>query len=314
MKRLLIIDTFNFLHRAYHAIPKNFKDSEGNPTNAIYGVTSMLVSALDEIKPNYIVCAVESKERLLRLDDFEDYKAHRKPMDEDLSVQIPGVFEILDAFGIEQIDVKGYEADDVIATLVENFKKIDSEDGKIDLEILILSNDRDLWQLVGANVFVMLPVKDGFVEWIGPDQVNTRMGFGVNRVADYKALKGDPSDNIPGVAGIGEKTAKDLIQEFGGLDDIYAAVESRPEKFSANVLKKLIDGKESAYKCKKLVLLQKDLAIGADLSKLEFSQFNKGRVKEVLFKYNFKSIIKRLGFEPAKQANEAINKDQLGLF
>jgi DNA polymerase-1 len=306
-KKLLIIDTFNFLHRAYHAIPKNFTDSNGNPTNAIYGVTSMLVSTFDQIHPDYVVCAVESKEPLLRMADLETYKAHRKPMDEALAVQIPGIFEILSAFGLSQIDVGGYEADDVIGTITKRFK------GE-DLEILLLSNDRDLWQLIDSNVFVMLPVKDGSIEFVGPEQVKSRFGFEPELMIDYKALRGDPSDNISGVPGIGEKTASDLVLQFGGIDKIYSAIESNPEKLNPTLAKKLMEHKETAYKCKKLVTLECDLNLDLNLNEFAYSDFNKGRVKEVLFKYNFKSLIKRLGFEPAKSQNFEPNENQLGLF
>lgn len=307
MKKLLIIDTFNFLHRAYHAIPKNFSDSEGNPTNAIYGVTSMLVSTFEQLRPDYAICAVESKEPLLRSTEFEAYKAQRKPMGEDLVVQIPKVFEIIDAFGIHTIQAGGYEADDVIATLVAKYLHHA-------LEILILSNDRDLWQIVSPKVSIMLPVKEGNIEFIGPDQVLARMGFSPKLIADFKALKGDPSDNIAGVSGIGEKTAKELIIQYGDLDSIYKAVESHPQTFSPAVLKRLVDGKESAYKCKNLVLLVSDLDFAVDLDDCVYTEFNRGRVKEVLFKYNFKSIIKRLGFENPKPLKHEINEDQLGLF
>ncbi len=307
MKKLLIIDTFNFLHRAYHAIPKNFTDAEGNPTNAIYGVTSMLVSTFEQLRPDYAICAVESKEPLLRSTEFKEYKAQRKPMDEELSVQIPKVFEIIDAFGIHTIQAGGYEADDVIATLVKKYLKHD-------IEILILSNDRDLWQIVSSKVSIMLPVKEGNIEFIGPDQVHSRMGFSPKLIADFKALKGDPSDNIAGVSGIGEKTAQELIIQYGDLDNIYKAVENHPQTFSPAILKRLVDGKTSAYTCKRLVTLADSLDFNVDLEDCVYTEFNRGRVKEILFKYNFKSIIKRLGFENPKQIKHEVNEDQLGLF
>lgn len=307
MKKLLIIDTFNFLHRAYHAIPKNFSDSDGNPTNAVYGVTSMLVSTFEQIRPDYAICAVESREPLLRSVEFEAYKAQRKPMDDELLVQIPKVFEIIEAFGIHIIQSEGYEADDVIATLV---KKLEGEK----IEILILSNDRDLWQIVSPKVSIMLPVKEGNIEFIGPEQVQTRMGFAPKLIADYKALKGDSSDNISGVSGIGEKTAKELIMQYGDLDGIYQAVEHSPHSFTPTILTRLVVGKELAYKCKDLVTLVSDLDFDLNLKECIYTEFNRGRVKEVLFKYNFKSIIKRLGFDIPKSVKHEINEDQLGLF
>ncbi len=160
----------------------------------------------------------------------------------------------------------------------------------------------------------MLPVKEGNIEFIGPDQVHTRMGFSPKLVADFKALKGDPSDNIAGVSGIGEKTAKELVMQYGNLDSIYKAVEDHPQTFPPAILKRLSDGKESAYKCKNLVLLVDNLTFVVDLKDCVYTEFNRGRVKEVLFKYNFKSIIKRLGFDNPKTLKHEINEDQLGLF
>lgn len=307
MKKLLIIDTFNFLHRAYHAIPKNFTDGQGNPTNAIYGVASMLVSTFEQIRPDYAICAVESKTPLLRSTQFEAYKAQRKPMDEDLAVQIPKVFEIISAFGLHTIQIDGYEADDVIATIVTKYQNSD-------LEILILSNDRDLWQIASSTVSIMLPVKDGNIEFLGPKEIKKRMGFDPSLVADFKALKGDPSDNIAGVLGIGEKTAKDLIMQYGDLDRIYEAVDKKDENIPSTILKKLIEGRVAAYDSLSLVKLEKSLDFDVDLNNCVYTEFNRGRVKEVMLKYNFKSIIRRMGFETPKNVKHEISEDQLGLF
>ncbi len=223
MKKLLLIDTFNFLHRAYHALPNTFTDKNGEPTNAVYGVTSMLISVFELIKPDYVVTAMDDMAPTLRHEDFTGYKAHRRPMEDDLSSQIPKVFEIIDAFGVKRISLPGYEADDVIGTLSQKF-------GKDDIEVVIVSNDRDLWQLVNDHVLVMNPNTKGEAEWIGVKEVKARYGFTPKQLIDFKGLRGDPSDNIPGVYGVGEKTALKLIEEYGSVEEIYKNLEKiQPE-------------------------------------------------------------------------------------
>ena len=306
MKKFLIIDTFNFLHRAYHALPKTFTDKEGNPTNAVYGVTSMLINVLNQLKPNYVVAALDSIEPTFRTEDFTGYKAHRKPMEEDLSSQIPKVFEVLDAFGIKKITVNGYEADDIVATLVKMFSD--------KAEMIVVSNDKDLWQLAGGNVMIMLPNTKGDGQWLSKDEVVARLGFTPDKIADYKGLRGDPSDNIPGVYGVGEKTATTLIQKYGSMEEIYKNIDTvKPD----SLREKLLNSYEQALMSKKLAQLIYDVPFTADLDECKYSDFNKLQVKTILEQYNFKSLIKRLGFEDGSSVSKKElqeNKDQLGLF
>lgn len=308
MSKLLIIDTFNFLHRAYHALPISFTDKNGEPTNAVYGVTSMLINILDQIKPSHMIAALDSMEPTFRAEDFTGYKAHRKPMEEDLASQLPKVFEIIDAFGIKQITVNGYEADDIIASSVSKYSS--------EADVIVASNDRDLWQLVGDKVMIMVPSTKGSAEWLGKKEVNARFGFEPKLIADYKGLRGDPSDNIPGVYGVGEKTATALIKEFGSIEDIYKNIDSvKPESLK----KKLIENYEQALMSKKLAQLIYDVPFSLRLSECKYSDFNKLQVKKVLEKYNFKSLIKRLGFEVPEAKKELSGENdnksnQPGLF
>lgn len=286
MKKLLIIDTFNFLHRAYHALPSTFRGPDGQPTNAVYGFTSMVLNVLEQIKPDYMVAALDGQEPTFRVGEFTAYKAQRKPMDEDLQVQIPKVFEILDAFDIKKILVEGYEADDVIGTVATKFK------GKVD--IVIVSNDKDLWQLAGNGNIIMVPGKKGEMEWMGEKEVDARLGFEAEKVADYKGLRGDPSDNIPGVFGVGEVTATKLLQKYGSLEDIYKNIDSvEPE----SLRKKLLESYEQALMSKKLAQIILDVPYQLNLEECRYSEVNKIKVKEVLERYNFKSLIRRMGFE-----------------
>jgi DNA polymerase-1 len=304
MKRLLLIDTFNFLHRAYHALPKTFTDKNGEPTNAVYGVTSMLINLFDLVKPNYVVAALDGTAPTFRVEEFTGYKAHRKPMEENLSSQIPKVLEVLDAFGIKQEVVNGYEADDIIGTLDKKF-------GDKNLEIVIVSNDRDLWQLVDGNTVIMVPnSKSKPTLWLGPKEVKARLGFEPKLLVDYKGLRGDPSDNIPGIKGIGDKTATQLVMRFGSIDNIYKNIA----KIDKKVLKeKLIHNYEQAQMSRRLATIVLDVPVDITLDECKYHEVNKLKVKEVLEKYNFKSLIKRLGF-PSKPKKQEVAKNQLELF
>jgi len=207
-------------------------------------------------------------------------------MEEDLQVQIPKVLDILDAFEIKKILVEGYEADDVVGTVATKLK------GKVD--IVIVSNDRDLWQLAGNGNIIMVPGKKGEIEWMGEKEVDTRLGFPAEHVADYKGLRGDPSDNIPGVYGVGEVTATKLLQKYGTLEEIYKNIETvEPESLKT----KLIESYEQALMSKKLAQIILDVPFQLDLEDCKYSSLNKIKVKEILEKYNFKSLLRRMGFE-----------------
>ncbi len=304
MKKLLLIDTFNFLHRAYHALPKTFTDSEGSPTNAIYGVTSMLINIFDQLKPDYVVAAVDERAPTLRHEDFTGYKAHRRPMEDDLSSQIPKVFEIIETFGLRKVSNPGYEADDVIGTFVHNNKNKD-------LEIIIASNDRDLWQLLDKNVIIMTPSTKGDIEWIGEKEAIARNGFSPKQVTDYKGLRGDPSDNIPGVYGVGEKTAKKLIEEFGTVENIYKNIDKiNPD----SLRKKLVENYEIALQSKQLATIVTNVELGIDLDECKFHEPDKKAIEAVLTKYNFKSLIRRLGIGSAEIKENKKNDAQMSLF
>lgn len=301
-KKLLLIDTFNFLHRAFHALPASFRDQRGEPTNAIYGVTSMLISVFDLIKPDYVVAAMESREPTFRVEDFTQYKAQRKPMDPDLESQVPKVLEILDAFGIKQVQVSGYEADDVIGTMSKKFGE--------EVDVIIISNDRDFWQLVDKNTIVMSPTRGKETDWIDEKGVEARLGFGPDLLIDYKALRGDPSDNIPGVYGIGEKTATRLVKEYGSIDDIYKSIgKIKPD----SLREKLANNAEEASMSKHLATIITDVPMDVELKECKYEKFNKSGVKSVLEKYNFKSLIKRLGFDTSTPKPSEIHDNQLDL-
>ncbi len=327
--KLLLIDTFNFLHRAYHALPKTFIDNEGNPTNAVYGVTSMLINIFDTIEPTYVVAALDSEKPTFRVEEFTGYKAQRAPMDEGLAVQIAPMLEIIDAFGIKRMTVDGYEADDIIGTvvtavsgkksagMVKGTKTAKSTKGTApaDLEVIIASNDRDLWQLVAKNVLFMLPSTKGQAEWLGEKEIETRLGFDPRYLVDYKGLRGDPSDNIPGVYGVGDKAARTLIEQFGTIEEIFRNIQKVEP---AGLREKLLNNYEEALISKKLATIIIDVPVEVNLEECRYKEFNKLSVKKVLEKYNFKSLIKRLGFDEngsRGKGKKSIESDsQLSLF
>jgi len=304
MKKLVILDTFNFLHRAYYAIPKSFRAPDNTPTNAVYGVCSMIISLINEIKPEYVIAALDSKKPTFRVEEFSNYKAQRKEMDEELRVQIPIVFDAIEKMGILKVNCEGYEADDVIGTLVERYQG--------SFEIFILSNDRDLWQLISPNVKVMLPNTKGTFEEVNNNNVKSRLEFDKQFLTDYKALRGDTADNIPGVFGIGEVTAKKLISEYQTIENIYSNIEKiKPESLK----KKLVESVETAYISKKLATIILDCPIVLNIEDAKLKPGVSEELVELFEKLNFKSLLKRLNVPEKKldKKNE-VSDLQMNLF
>ena len=303
MQKLLLIDTFNFLHRAYHALPLSFRDKKGEPINAVYGVAAMVINVLGTVKPDYAIAALDGEKPTFRVENFTAYKAHRAPMEDNLASQIPKVFEVLEGFGIKAILADGYEADDIIGTMATRF----SND---DCQVIIVSNDHDMWQLINKNVIVMSPTTNGKAEWIGAEEVVKRMGFNSNQIPDYKGLRGDPSDNIPGVRGVGEKTAKQLIEDYGSVENIYRNIENVTP---VSLREKLLNNAEEAVMSKNLATIDNDCPITIDLNECRYQGFETTEVKEILEKFNFKSLQKRLGLEVESDTAPAVPDNQLPL-
>lgn len=304
MNKLLLIDTFNFLHRAFHALPKTLTSKDGKPSNAVYGVASMVISILDLLKPAHVLAALDGKKPTFRVEEFTQYKAHRAEMDPDLVPQIDKVFSLLDAFGIKKIVQEGYEADDIIATYADHFKNSS--------QVVIASNDRDMWQLIDENVLIMSPTTKGTADWVGLKEAKAKMGFDPILIPDYKGLRGDLSDNIPGVHGIGEKTAMRLISEFGDLDSVYKNIDKvTPD----SLRKKLLESYEIAMQSKKLATVIRDAPIETDLSACLYKGFDKDVLREFFVEMRFKSLLRRLGLEDEVKLSPSNSSDsQLGLF
>ncbi|MEK9195275.1 MAG: 5'-3' exonuclease H3TH domain-containing protein, partial [Patescibacteria group bacterium] len=288
MKRLILIDSHAIIYRAYHALPP-MTGPNGEPTHAVYGFTTILLRIIRELKPDYIAAAFDLSGPTFRHIASERYKATRPETPDDLASQFGGVKEVLAAFGIPVFEKEGFEADDVLGTLV---KKVSKEKN---LETIIVTGDMDALQLVGPNVKVYA-MRKGVSDMViyDTDAVRERYGFAPEQMIDFKALKGDASDNIAGVKGIGEKTALVLIKEFGSVEEIYKQLEKRTKKISSSVVKKLIDDKENAFLSKELATIHTSVPIEIKLADLRRASEHTPAIRVVFQKFGFFGLLKRL--------------------
>lgn len=250
-KRLYIIDGYGLIYRSYFAfINRPLRDSEGRNVSALFGFFNTLLMLLRDYKPDYLVVAMDTKGPTFRHEMYEPYKANRDAAPPDLHEQVPRIIEVLEALGVPQISKQGVEADDIIATLSENAKRFD-------IESIMVTGDKDLLQLVDSHTFALRPPKKGETSYrlFGEKEVEEEFGIGASQIVDYLSLLGDSSDNVPGVSGIGEKGAVKLLQEYGGLDGIYAHLEDCPKGVRA----KLEAGREMALLSRELVALRNDI-------------------------------------------------------
>lgn len=275
-KTLVIIDINNFTYRAYYGIQQPLTAPDGTPVNAVFGVFNMLHRLLLKINPTHVIVAKDSKTSLRR-ELFPEYKINRQKMPEDLAKQISLIEEMLSLMNFPTIEKEGYEADDLISSLAKKWKTEFTE-------VYIASTDKDLMQLVCSNVFCIDTMKDVIY---GSKEVVEKLGVNPDQIVDFLALLGDSSDNIPGVKGIGEKTAVKLLKEHGSLSGIYSNLE------------KLIPGKlkDNLIKEEKIARLSYDLAALKDIEvPAELAEYNKDMGKLVNFftKLNMISLLKKL--------------------
>src|SRR3990172_6178497 len=231
IKTLVLLDAHAIIHRAYHALPE-FLSSKGKPTGALYGLASMLMKIVTDLKPDYIVACYDLPGKTFRHEAYDAYKAGRAKTDDALIVQLKNSRAIFEAFNVPIYDASGFEADDVIGTIVEKCKKFKIEN--CELKIIFASGDMDTMQLVDDKKVQVYTLKKGITDTILYDEEKMieRFGFPPKLLPDYKGLRGDPSDNIKGIKGIGEKTATTLITKFGTIEEIYEKIKKEPESFS----------------------------------------------------------------------------------
>lgn len=308
-KLLVLLDSHAILHRAYHALP-DFTNAQGEPTGALYGFSVMLLKIIKELKPDYIAACFDREEKTFREERFADYKGKRAPTDEALIAQFDRAKELCAALGVPVFEHPGFEADDMIGTIVAHMEKNGTD-------IIIASGDMDTLQLVNGKQVQVYTLRKGINDTILYDEsmVKERYGFGPELLPDYKGLRGDPSDNIPGVKGIGEISALALISKFGSLEDIYEKLEKKNGKetflkkgIKERIVTLLLEQKDEALFSKELGTIRRDAP--ADFARLtkpwrELCDVLKAR--KFFSELGFKSLTPRLEelFAPKQGSLEA---------
>ena len=283
-KKLLILDGHSMAFRAFYALPvENFSTSAGQPTNAIYGFASMLINLIRDEKPTHIATAFDVSRKTFRSEKFPEYKANRAATPEEFRSQVSYINELLDAFAIPHFELEGFEADDVIATFVKHFSD--------EAEVYICSGDRDSFQLVSDQVTVLYP-KKGVTELarMTPSAVLEKYGLTPKQYPDFAALRGDPSDNLPSIPGVGEKTATKWIQEFGSLSELIAKVDTVPGK-AGEALRTALP---SVITNRELTQLRSDLPLSPDLADLSWSGVEISKVNQFFDKLEIKALKARV--------------------
>ena len=285
-KRLIIIDSNSIIHRAYHALPP-LSTKKGELVGAIYGFLLVFFKAIKEFQPDFVVACFDAPGPTFRHQKYKKYKAKRPPLPEDLAQQITKIKEILKVFNIKIFEKQGFEADDLIGTIAHQAPR---KQRFPEIETIILSGDLDTLQLINPYTKVYV-LRKGVKESILYDEKLVKekyQGLSPKQLPDFKALKGDPSDNIPGVPGIGEKTALQLIKEAGNLENLYK--ELLPDKLK----EKLFQHKEDAFFSKELAQIKTNLPLDFKLKDCQWGKYDKEKAIQVLKNFEFYSLISRL--------------------
>jgi DNA polymerase-1 len=284
MSKLVLVDGNAIIHRAYHAMPAMLTDKEGNPINAVYGFTSMLLRIIEDLDPTHLVVCFDRKEPTFRKEMFDDYQSHRPEADTELVSQFGTVRKVVSSFGIPIFEKAGYEADDLIGTIAK--KAEEDLDG-----VVIVTGDKDILQLVTDKTKVYLPIKGlSVAKLMDKDDVMTKLGVWPEQIVDYKALVGDPSDNYPGVMGIGPKTAESLLDEYESFEKIYQNINKVPQ----TTQKKLIDGKEMGEMSYKLAKIDTNVPIKYDVEKAKDWGIERKEILETFSDIGFRSLSERV--------------------
>ncbi|TAK02496.1 MAG: DNA polymerase I, partial [Chloroflexota bacterium] len=297
MERLMLLDGFGLVYRGYYALPP-LTTAKGELVNGVFGFCSIVLRGFADLKPDYVAVAFDLSGPTFRHEQYADYKATRTRMPDDLRDQFPKVREVVKALRIPVYELQGFEADDVIGTLTRQ------ADGR-DLETTIVSVDLDMLQLVSDRTRLMT-TRSGVENTIiyDPARIWERFGLRPDQMIDYKALKGDPTDNIPGVPGVGEKTAAKLIAQFGDLDTLYARLdEVKPDKLR----EKLGEHRQHVYEGQSLTTIVRDLPVELDLEASRLGDYDRDTVIRLFREYEFRTLIERL---PAISGETAVEKIQ----
>lgn len=318
MKHLVVIDGHHLMYRAFYAIPKTLKTKNGELTNAVYGVASMLISMLKMEEPDAMVFCFDKGEDTFRHQENATYKEGRAETPDEFYTQIPRIMEMIDAFGIKYVSDGKYEADDFLGAYACAAEKQG-------MRVTIVTGDRDAFQLATKNVHVSIPHK-GYMqpEYLGPEQILAKYGVRPDQIASYKGLIGDASDNLPGVQGIGPKTAAVLLQKYDTLKGVYEHLED----IKPTIRAKLEKDKDKAFFCEHMATLVCDLPLPESLEALQLQGKPYESVKEFFESLQFNTLQKRfeavvkspygqgkfLQPEIKAAAVTPLKKDQLSLF
>ncbi len=294
-KTLVLLDAHAIIHRAYHALPE-FLSSKGEPTGALYGLSSMLMKIITELKPDYIIACYDLPQKTFRHETYEGYKAGRVKADDALVSQLKSSRQIFGGFNIPIYDAPGFEADDILGTIVEKYKE------NKNIKIIIASGDMDTMQLIDDKKVQVYTLKRGINDTILYDEeaVIKRFHFKPKLLPDYKGLRGDPSDNIIGIKGIGEKTAEILISKFGTIEEIYKKIKKDEDSFakagiSPRMIELLKNNEEEALFSKTLATIRTDVPINFVLPEKTFwKNISPTKVEEIFTTFEFRSLFARL--------------------
>ncbi|MBR3512040.1 MAG: DNA polymerase I [Clostridia bacterium] len=308
-EKLVVIDGNSILNRAFYGImgSKMLMTADGTYTNAVYGFLAILFKLLEEVDPKYLVVAFDVNKPTKRHEMYKDYKGTRKGMPEELKMQMPIIKDVLAAMNICVMTKEGYEADDILGTL----SKYGEEQG---LDVILLTGDRDSFQLASDHTVIRIPrTKGGKTETdiFDKDKIKEVYGLLPKQMIEVKALQGDASDNIPGVPGIGEKTALTLIQEYGSVDNLYKDIESSDTKIKGKQLENLINNKELAYLSRTLGTIDRDAPIEKDLKLYEVVPWNRKEVFAIFKELRFNRYIER--FELDKEVIDDVKSKEVSL-
>ena len=302
MNKIILVDGNNLLFRSFYATAYQgviMKNSKGFPTNALYGFINMMNKIIKEENPSYIMVAFD-KGKTFRHDKYDDYKAGRMAMPDELKLQFPKAKEVLETMGIKYYEIDNYEADDIIGTLA---KEVDEEDKFI---ATIVSSDKDLLQLISDEVVVKLLKQTGHIMMTKEEFINT-YGIEPVRMIDLKALMGDASDNIPGVRGIGEKTALNLLTKYGSLDGIYENIDN----ITGKTQEKLLNDKEKAYMSYDLATIYREVPLDFTLDDCMYKGYKEEEFKKELEELEFFSLLKKLDFTNVEEKKEKKEEEKI---
>ena len=292
LKKFYVIDGSSYLYRAFYAI-RGLSNSKGEPTNAVYGVTNMMLKLFKDVNPEYLCVCFDLPEPTFRHKDFAEYKSHRKPTPDALIEQIPKVKEVISSLGIECLEHAGYEADDLMAAIAKEAQK----EG---FETYLITGDKDILQLVDSSIFVMRVSSNG-TEIYDESKVIEKYGVSPNHFPDFIGLMGDSVDNIPGVPGMGEKTSRALLEEYGDLDNLLAHSNELKSKKQKELL---IQYADQARQSRELARLNPEIPLEINMSNFHRKPVDTGRIRELFRELEFSKLLSQLDLPEQKNSIE----------